>query len=364
MKENKIIIHAITRMYLGGAQRIVLDILKELKKNKENLLLITGKDAELSEEVKKNSINIYIIPELDRNINPIKDTISFIKLLFFFHKLKKKYKVIYVHTHSSKAGILIRLACGIMNIENVFHTAHGWSFYKGQNKILYNTYVLMEKIVVNYTKYIIAVSKYVRDIGIESGIGDNKKYKIIYNGIKNPIIYNNKNKIKERLGIEVNKKIVLQVSCLKKQKSPITFIKIAEKMKNRDDLYFILAGDGVLKDSLINYIKHNNLNNILLTGWYENIDELYNIANVCTLTSIFEGMPLAILEAISYNIPIIASNIEPHREILEKDLLCNQNNVNCYSDKIIQLIKSSLQFNYKYSRDYNTMINEYIKLYF
>ena len=362
-KSNTLIVHAITRLYLGGAQNICFSILNYLKNKGYNVKLITGKDEFLSNKFRNAGIEIININELDRPINPVYDIISFFKIRKFLILEKNNYDNIIIHSHTSKAGIIARLAAYSAGIRNIYHTIHGWAFYEGQNKIFFQLYIMIERFVAKFTEILIPVSNYTKNLGLSHNIGDRNKYKTIYNGLTKPIVLKNKHFIKNRLNIPEDKQIILQVSCLKKQKSPIDFIKIAEKMQSERNLFFVLAGDGILNNMLINYIKRKNIKNILLLGWYQDIFQLYNIADILTLTSIFEGLPLTILEAISFSIPIVATNIKPIKEILPKyGYLCPPHDIDCFVRNINKLLNSSQKIAYNFKFTEKDMLKEYERL--
>ena len=346
MKKEKIIVHIVTRLYLGGAQKVVLNVLSYLKEKGEDILLITGMGDELTEEFEKKNIPIYEIKEFDRDLNPFNDALSMIKIAVRLNMLKKEYSKVIVHTHTSKAGLLGRLSSLIAGVNEVYHTAHGWSFYKNQNIILRAIYSISELMASKITKKIVGVSKSVIEEGISIGI-NKEKFILIYNDIENMEKLNEfqKNIIRERLDIKENEKVVLQVSCLKKQKAPMDFIKIAERFK-KEKLKFVLAGDGELRKDIEDYIKLKAINNVILTGWYKNVYKLYNIADVFVLTSIFEGHPLVVLEYKQFNKPIILSDIAPNREIMKENaIFCLVHDVDCFTKKIKTAIKSERRNN-------------------
>mgnify|MGYP001043726430 CR=1 FL=1 len=363
-KKDTLIIHSITRLYLGGAQNICFSILDYLKNKGYNVKLITGKDENLSDKFINADIEIININELDRSINPFLDFLSFFRIRKLLLLEKRKYRNVIVHSHTSKAGIITRFAAYSCGIKDIYHTVHGWSFYKGQNKLLFYIYVIIERIVEKFTKILITVSNYSMNLGLICKIGSKRKYKTIYNGLNKPIILKNKSFIKDKLNIPKSKIIILQVSCLKNQKSPLDFVKIAEYMIYNKNLFFIIAGDGILKNKLIKYIQKRKINNVLLLGWYNNIYELYNIANIFILTSIFEGMPLTILEAISYDIPIIATDIGANKEILTNyKYLCKPHDIDCFVRNINKLINKSKKIKYDFNYTEKEMLREYERLY-
>ncbi|MCD6246114.1 glycosyltransferase [candidate division WOR-3 bacterium] len=362
-KKTTLVVHAITKLDLGGAQKIVLQLLTHMKKRGYNVLLICGEGGELFETFQKNNINMHVIKELKREINPIYDLLSIIKITKLLRQLKRENDII-VHTHTPKAGIIVRFSAYFAGIKKIYHTIHGWGFHKGQNILSRFVFVLIERLTANVTKKMIAVSDYVKDIGLKYGIGKRNKYTVIRNGIELKTKPENRKSLYNELGIPENKKIILQVSSLKPPKSPIDFLKIAKILTKRDDLFFIIAGGGELKETMQAYIQTYNLKNVILTGWYDNISSLYGIADICTLTSISEGMPLAVLEAISFNVPLIATNIPPIKEILPHyKYLCPPHDIKCFAHNI-RILLACQDFKYdKNNFDINEMLHKYDLLY-
>ena len=362
MKRDRLIVHIVTRLYLGGAQRVVLDVLSFLKDDGSDVLLITGRREEMTEQFENKNIPICEIKELDRHLNLINDTVAMGKIAMKLRSLKTEYDEVIVHTHTSKAGLLGRVGARIAGISEIYHTAHGWSFYEKQNTFIRKVFSLSEVLTAKFTKQIICVSKSVADLGAEAGI-DKKKLTLIYNDVSEikKISEREKEQIKSRLGILKEEKVVVQVSCLKKQKSPLDFIKTAELLKN-EKIKFILAGDGELRMEIEKYVKKNDLKNVILTGWHKEIWELYNIADVFTLTSVFEGYPLAVLEYMQFNKPMVLSDIHPNREIMQKSCeYCNLHDVECFGEKVKEctLIQSK---DYIYNKN-KRMVVQYRDIY-
>ncbi|MCK4543938.1 glycosyltransferase [candidate division WOR-3 bacterium] len=363
-KKDTLIIHSITKLDIGGAQKILLEILMFLKKQGYNIKLIAGNGGGLFYKFKNSDIEIIEINELRRSINPIYDILAFLRIRNKLLEFRKEYKNIIIHTHTPKAGIITRIAAKLCNINDIYHTIHGWGFFLGQSKVSFFIFIFIERITAKFTNKLISVSNYVKDIGLKYKIGDKDKYKTIYNSVERRSIIINTDIVREKLYIDKKKKIVLQVSCLKAPKSPLDFIKIAEKMKSNKNLLFILAGEGILRNSIEIYIKKYKINNVRLLGWHKNIDELYQIASLCTLTSVSEGMPLTILEELSYNIPIVATDIGPNKEILNNyKYLCKPHDIDCFVRNINKLIKISKKIKYNFNYTKKEMLRKYEILY-
>ena len=143
MKKIKVA-HVITRMIIGGAQENTLLSVEGLQKLSHYTVdLITGPalgpEGSLLELTQSQDVNIILVPELRRKINIYNDIISFFKLV----SIIKKNKFDIIHTHSSKAGILCRLAARCAHSQVIIHTIHGLPFHDYEHPFLNNRDALL-----------------------------------------------------------------------------------------------------------------------------------------------------------------------------------------------------------------------------
>jgi len=348
-------------MYLGGAQIVSLQILQEAKKRGCNVLMITGEDEELSGALRTGGIKTFTVRQLDRSINPFKDIVSLIKITYILKKIKREYKNIIVHTHTSKSGLIGRFAAYLSGVKEVYHTAHGWSFYEGQGFIIKKFFALSEVAALKRTNKIIAVSEHVKREGVRNGVGRDDDYVIIRNGVRRCRNYSDKEKmeIKREYGID-NEKVVLQVSCLKPQKSPMDFLYTAERFLG-EPYKFIIAGDGEMRRAMEEFKKSRNLSNAVIAGWVHDIDRLYSIADCFTLTSVFEGYPLVLLEYMQYKKPAVVTDIQPNREVSTNFQFCRIHDIDRFASAIKEVIGN--QIDYGESDEVYQMTDKYLHLY-
>jgi len=113
--------------------------------------------------------------------------------------------------------------------------------------------------------------------------------------------------------------VVGMVACFKPQKAPLDFVKAAEIVtKEFPDTYFLLVGDGILRKDIEKSIKELNLsNNVILTGWREDVNEIIKIFDMFVLTSLWEGLPRTILQAFACKIPVVATRVDGSSEVVE-----------------------------------------------
>lgn len=310
------LLYVITKLELGGAQKQLLSLISRLNRNKFRIFLFTAKDGLLLKEAQNLSgVIIKKSKYLERAINPLKDIPAFIELGNFI----RENKIDIVHTHSSKAGILGRLAARRQGVRVIIHTVHGWSFNDYQPAFLKNFYVWLERISAKFTDKLIVVSNHDRQNGLKNRIGSKDKYICISYGTDDNEFREQDKSIREEFGLSDKDLLVGTVSCLKPQKSPQDFIKLAFLVnKVLADTKFILVGDGILRKKIEKLVDRLNLNNnVILAGWRRDIPRVLSSIDVFVLTSLWEGLPVSVLEAIKASRPVVATNTGGIAEVIE-----------------------------------------------
>jgi len=209
--------------------------------------------------------------------------ISIIKTFF-----KKNFKTIFT-THSDLVGNLDQRA----------------------TKFLKTILIRIIKFLYNKSDSLICVSSRLSD-SLRSYFGLNKEIITIYNGL------DNNNAVRRNFPNKNN--IVLSVARLDKQKDHLTLLE-AFKLINKElkDTYLWIVGDGPLKNELMLFVNNNSLEkNIKFIGWQKNLDEYFSNADIFVLSSRREGFPYALIEALSFGLPVVCTDT-PYgpREILE-----------------------------------------------
>ena len=144
----------ITKLELGGAQKIAISLCEKIDKNLFEPFMICGCDGILSKEVQQKN-KVYFVKNLIREISPIKD----LKAAISIYKILKKEKPDIIHTHSSKAGILGRLCGWFARIPIIIHTIHGFSFNDTQSFLKKHLFIFFEKLCSLFSTYLIFISK-------------------------------------------------------------------------------------------------------------------------------------------------------------------------------------------------------------
>jgi len=310
------ILYVVTKLELGGAQMQLLDIIRRLDKEKYGPFLFTAKEGLLIREASSiDGLTLEKSGYLDRPINLWKD----IQALAAIRRFIKKKNISIVHTHSSKAGILGRLAARLAGINYIIHTVHGWSFNDYQTRVIRWLYILLERIAACFTKKIIVVSYADMRKGLDAGIGRKDQYIKIDYGTDYKESSKPTSVIKQGLGIGAQDLVVTNISCFKPQKAPLDFIRLASLLSHDySGLKFIMVGDGALRPDIEERIKEEHLEDrIILAGWRRDIPDILEITDILALTSLWEGVPIAVLEAMAASCAVVATSTGGIEEVID-----------------------------------------------
>ena len=290
------IVQVITRMDdLGGAQVHVRDLSNQLKVKSNDVSIITGVGGCVHELI---GVPYYQCRFLKRELHPFHD----IRAIFEVRRKLKEIKPDLVATHSSKAGLVGRVAAWTLRIPTVF-TAHGWAFTEGVSTKKRNLFMAIEKALGRITNQVITVSNYDRNLAISCHVIPSSKIQTVHNGIlplKKVALLEKSHKQ------HVNILMVARFDIPKKQ---LRLIQVCEKLMHLPwILYFV--GEGSKLNEIKKYVKKNNLESrIHFFGSMESIEEPLSHAHIFALLSDYEGLPLSILEAMQSGLPIVASDV-------------------------------------------------------
>ncbi len=342
------VLHLITRLIVGGAQENTVYTAQLLNPHLFDVDVIcgpqTGSEGSLIDEAIHKGIKLSILPELVRELNPIKDIIAFIKLFFILRT--KGYPII--HTHSSKAGILGRFAAKLAGTPIIIHTIHGWSFHDYMPFWRRQLFITLEKIAASFTHRMIVVTQKDIEKGLRKGIGKPHQYILIRSAIPlDEFLHKSTDKTELRLefGIPPKVPVVGTVGRLSPQKNPLEWLEIAAKIAaSKPNCYFLLVGDGPLRGEVENHIKKLNLQNrVILTGLRRDVSRLLSLMDVFLLTSLWEGLPRVLPQAMCVEVPIVAYASDGVAEIIKHDqtgLICAPGEINVAASYCLQILDS------------------------
>ncbi|MDD5409001.1 MAG: glycosyltransferase family 4 protein [Candidatus Omnitrophica bacterium] len=342
------ILYIITKLELGGAQKQLLSLVRGLDKKRFNPYILTACDGPLVAEAEGiPGLKLIRCRFIDRPIRPVKDILA----LFFIYRFIKNNNIDIVHTHSSKAGILGRLAAKASGTRTIIHTVHGWSFHDYQAGMVYYFYLFLERLCAGFSSAIIVVSQCDKIRALQRRVGRQDKFKLIRYGINHEEFKDSAevSRVRKDFGLSGEDLVVGMVACFKPQKSPLDFIKLADAInKELPNVKFILVGDGILRRKICALIDKLDLEKqIILTGWSNDIASILSCLDVFVLTSLWEGLPISVLEAMSAGLPVIATNTGGISEVVldgKTGYLVRPRDIEALRDRLKELLmKPSLR---------------------
>lgn len=349
------IVHVV-ECFAGGVFSFLSNLTNELDKEEYIIIYGINRDNTPNNFREKFPPNTQFIPwkSASRNLNFFKD----MKALWELYNILKKIDGIdVIHLHSSKAGFLGRIVSFLLGkSEKTIYTPHAISFLRlDVSPKKRKVFIWMEKLASFFGGKIVACSQSEKEAIEEEGI---KNVTFINNGIK-PLQVEKKVNISDKI-------TMISVGRLSIQKNPKLFNDIALEFIDNPNIQFIWCGDGELKSELTSP-------NIKCTGWIER-KELENYlanADIYLSTSLWEGLPLSVLEAMSIGLPVVLSDCVGNRDLVEnKDFLYQDKQkavqmINYYikNKKILkkESLKSKIIFDRYFKLD--RMSNSYYYLY-
>ena len=294
------ICHIITTSELGGAQLSTYRIVKELAKQPDlELFLIYGTKGPLCQEFQSlDKATVIRLKSLKRTFNPLHDFIALIKLI----SIIKQKKIQIIHTHSSKASFIGRIA-GIFTRIKVIHTYHGFGHDFFLSKYLRLIYILIEKIINSFSHKLIFVCQKNLTKALNLKLASKNKSIVIPDTLCLTQLQSMKH------NLESSHYTVGSVLSFKEQKQPFQLLKLI-KMLNTEfkHIHFILIGEGPMLKAVKLRAKECNITNITFTGAQKDIVKYYQQLHLFIQTSRYEGFSMAQIEALYLNIPIVVTD--------------------------------------------------------
>jgi glycosyltransferase involved in cell wall biosynthesis len=309
------VLHVIARLNVGGTARYITQLATELPKHGIETFVATGfvQGAEV-EDPSAQSIDLIRVPAMGRSIRPIKDHLARKKL----EKIIREIKPDIIHTHTFKAGYVIRMK---KQSVPVIHTFHGHllddpEFSGFKSKII----VELERKFAKSSAKLVTVGRRVADELLEQKIGHRAQFVNIPPGVV-PVNVTPKAQALANLSLEDNgAPIVGWIARVTGVKNPMRALEVADALP---DTRFVIAGGG----DLLEQVKAAASSNVSVVGWADAAD-LFGAADIILSTSENEGMPVALIEAQLAGKPVVATDVGSVSEVIlnhETGIVTNKN---------------------------------------
>jgi glycosyltransferase involved in cell wall biosynthesis len=350
------VLRIIARLNIGGPAIHTILLSRHMERLGYQTLLVAGQvgpeEGDMHYLAKAEGVEPVIIPRLGRRLLPLSDLVALLRIL----RLLFSWRPHIVHTHTAKAGAVGRMAAAVyigvqsfkfkvqswvqrfsrarfnhtqVSIINqrckVVHTFHGHVLERYFSKFKSKLFQLIEKILAKSTDAIVVVSEQQKEeLCWKFGVGRPEQYRVLPLGLDlRPFksASESKGKLKSDLGLSENGEslvgIVGRLTSIKNHSLFLEAIRflLAEKREMR--ARFLIVGDGELRKDLEEMTTELALTDrVIFTGWIKDLKSFYADLDVLALTSNNEGTPVAVIEAMAAEVPVIATDVGGVRELI------------------------------------------------
>jgi len=300
------VLHVIARMNVGGTATYLLNLLNGFDGSEvETKLVIGNVPSNEKEDTRVGQLDFQRITGLSRAISPLKDLRARRQLW----EIIDQYNPDLIHSHTFKAGVLVRSKRTSIPIIHTFHGHHLYDPDYGKfARVVINA---SERVLAKRSKKILTIGSRVGEELLVVGIGRRSQYQSIAPGVRVPKI-SHRTKVARKFSLNSDRSNVLWMGRLTRVKRPDRVIELATRFP---EVNLIMAGDGELRAELESIAPSN----VYFLG-VQNSDEMFSLADVVLLTSDSEGMPLTLIEGQMAGIPAIATDVGSVSEIVENEL--------------------------------------------
>ncbi len=306
------VLQCIRQGQIGGGESHLLSLVENLDRTKFEPTVLSFTDGPMIERLKQMDVPTKVI----HTLKP-----------FDFTKWKEVKKFIaqqqvdLIHAHGTRAASNVLQAAKSLKLP-IIYTVHGWSFHQDQNFVVRNIRILGEKYLTSKTNQNISVSasnqqsgkKFIpsfKSVVINNGIDQNK-----FNPAKQ---FKN---VRAELGIDAGKILVLFIARFTSHKQPLALLKaFAQAFKQNNNLHLLMVGDGDEKAAALQLVEQEKISAaVTFQSFRQDVPDVLAAADIFVLPSLWEGLPIGLLEALAMGKAVIATNVDGTSEIIEHQI--------------------------------------------
>lgn len=326
------IVQLITRLVVGGAQRVALETVSDLAARGHEVELWAGPESgpegDLRAEAEGRGLSIRILPSLRRELSWRHDRLAVREIV----RALESFRPEILHTHSSKAGIVGREAAARAKLARVFHTVHGFGWTPDTGPLRRALYVWLERRAAPVCERLVFVNPEDADLAARLGLESKRGAAVIPPGIDLAPYLDEQSRatararLREELGWPPDAPVIGFLGRLSEQKAPEFFLEVAERLLARTDLpsapRFVMVGDGPLRAQIVRRLEHAPLlaPRFHLPGLRRDAARWLLGFDLFLFPSRWEGAPLTLMEAMAAGRPILARGLPGVRFLAEDGL--------------------------------------------
>lgn len=308
------VLRVISRMNVGGPARQVKGLLDGLDPDRFEHRVVVGEvgDGELETDgLEQYGDVIARCPGLGRRVSPLGDLVAFTRL----RAMMRDFSPHIVHTHTSKAGVLGRLAAWRAGHARTVHTFHGHLLHGYFPRVVTYGISRLERALAVRTDALVSVGSRVRDDLLTAGIGRPEQYHVMAPGVPQRRVVA-RTVARARLDVPDDAVAVTFVGRVETIKRPDRLIEVARLVVSRHpEVVFLIVGGGPRFAETRSMAKPLG-GAVRFLGWTEDIGSVYGASDIALLTSDNEGMPVSLIEAAMAGVPAVTTDVGSAREVV------------------------------------------------
>ncbi|MDZ7373701.1 MAG: glycosyltransferase family 4 protein [candidate division KSB1 bacterium] len=315
------VLHIITRLISGGADENTIFNVEGLDHSRYQVDLAAGEPSEPDVVARLQRTRFLSLPHLQRELRPGKDVLAFWEAV----RLIRSHHYQLVHTHEAKAGIVGRLAARYCGVPIIVHTLHGITFHRHLRLPVRALYLALERLAGRWTDLFICVGEDLRQTYIANGIGEPERFVVIRSGFDLARFHEasrqrevHRRALRERLGLPPGTRIVGTAARLEQRKGVQFLLQAARFLRqSHPDVHFTIAGRGPYAPRLLQLATKLGLSDrVHFLGHVHDIDAYLAALDIFVLSSLWEGLPRAVVQARAVGLPVIGFEVEGIREVV------------------------------------------------
>ncbi len=343
--------HVITRLILGGAQENTLyTAIGQHRDPRFDVTLIVGVDeageGDLFAEARAAGLETVVVPSLVRPVRPLTD----VRALWDLYRLMRRRQFEIVHTHSSKAGIVGRIAARLAGVPIIIHTLHSLVFHEYQSAWKNRVYVRLKRFCAPFTDTLISVNDQTARGALAAGVGRRGQHITIYSGMELERFLGIGERLsvpdaKRRAGVPPDAPVVGKIARLFALKGHEQFLNAAAAIaRRRPDVVFLLVGDGPLRVELEAQADRLGIRDRLVYAGRvtpEQVPALIQAMDVVVHTSLREGLARVLPQAGAVGKPVVTFDMDGAPEVVKDGVsgyLVPPLDTDAIADRVVELV--------------------------
>jgi glycosyltransferase involved in cell wall biosynthesis len=341
------ILRIIARLNVGGPAIHVTLLTEKLGAPDYESTLVCGTigddEGDMRYYAETHGVTPVILPELGRSLHPIRD----LRTIWKVYRLFRQYKPDIVHTHTAKAGFVGRVAAWLAGVPVIVHTFHGHVFQGYFSPTMTRVFLVLERITARMSSTVITLTEGLkRELANEYHITDREHITVLPLGLDLApfaAVQRQNGSFRREHSIPADAPLIGIVGRLVPVKNHALFLEAAAQVKAQTpDAHFVIVGDGELRGALEAQVEALGLHDaVIFTGWMQNLAPVYADLDVNVISSVNEGTPVSVIEALAAGCPVVATAVGGLPDLLEQGKLGRlvpTENAEALADALLQVL--------------------------